>query len=398
MPSSALQQVISIGSLRTAWRAIWNRSRPSSRNTRGIDGESLNDFKTDEKAGLRKLAADLAHGHFIFSPLRPHLIPKPSGKDRLICVPTVRDRIVQRALLDFLTKKYLKKLSNQISYGFVKHRTVQDAAHLACNHRKNFPWVFKTDITSFFDQIDRNLLNTAIKRVVREKTLHPYLIEVAECEVSPPGASAAKRIKALGIKRGRGVRQGMPLSPLFANLMLAEFDKTIVAAGYKAIRYADDLIFFAISESECHDIHALCRERLLDLNLAIPDVGPGSKSQIYPPTEPAEFLGLSLCQQGDKYVLKLMPNQIGKIRAELLQLGSITELLSRGITLANIGPQVHNRAGGYLSAYEACTNIGELENEMTGVTQKVLRRIYMDGLGINLATLSAEARTFLGLV
>jgi retron-type reverse transcriptase len=376
---------------------VQSRARPASRNTRGADKVSINDFAFGYKAGLRFLAGELARGEFRFTALRPHLIPKANGKDRLICVPTVRDRIVQRALLDYLTKRYLPRISNAISYGFVKRRTVREAAERACEHRKALPWVFKTDITSFFDRIDRAALMAATERIVRQRSLHPLLASAAECEIEAPSGSAEKRITRLGIKRGLGVRQGMPLSPFFANIMLDGFDRAVIAAGYAAVRYADDLIFFAGDEDACYGIHAFCRAELGKLGLEIPDIGPDSKSMIYAPGAPAEFLGVGLCAEGEHYVLKLMPGQISKIRLELMHLSSIPELLARKVTLAGLAAQIENRAGGYMHAYEACTNLSELDHELFDLSQKILRKIYADGLKLDLQNLSTEVRTFLGL-
>lgn len=397
MPNKALSKVGSYAAPRKAWRTLYSRSRPYSRNTRGVDGISINDFSLDPKPHLRRLAAEIAQDIFTFSPLRAHLIPKPNGKDRLICVPTVRDRVVQRALLDFLTTKYLSRLSNPISYGFVRHRTVRDAATLACELRSSLSWVFKTDITSFFDEIDRSLLEKAIRKIIRQRSLHPMLLDAVACEAQSPSQNAAKKIKAMGIKEGRGVRQGMPLSPFFANVILQDFDEEIVEAGYSAIRYADDLVFFADSENSCKEIHDFCRKRLNKLGLAIPDIGPTSKSRIYKPTDAAEFLGLGLAREQQGYVMRLMPDQIDRIRREILQLGSIPELLSRRVTLANLGTNIQNRVAGYLSAYEACTNVDELENVFSELTQKILLAIYRDGLKIDVASLPTNAKTFLGL-
>jgi len=394
---SALEKVATFPKLERAWRNIHSRARAASRNTRGVDGVSLNDFAIDPKPRLRTLARDLASGEYEFAPLRPHLIPKTNGKDRLICVPTVGDRIVQRALLNFLTSKYLSRLQNEISYGFVQGRTVQDAARLACAYRSRLPWVFKTDIASFFDRIPRALLASAVTKIIREKSFHVVLNRAAACEIQTPSGNAQSRIHALGIREGLGVRQGMPLSPFFANIILDRFDRAVAAAGHTAIRYADDLIFFADNEASCRLIHAFCRRELAKIGLTVPDIVPDSKSQIYAPTVAAEFLGLGMCPSADKYILRLMPKQIERIRTELMQLGSISQLLTRGITLAKLGAQIQNRSTGYLNAYEACTNISDVENELSDLTQKVLRKIYREGLGLKLEKLSAEARTFLGL-
>jgi RNA-directed DNA polymerase len=393
----AIRQIATYSALEAAWRYLLANARPASRNTRGVDNVSINDFAVDHKYRLRVLARDLAAGEFVFSPLRPHLIPKANGKDRLICVPTVRDRVVQRALLDLLTRKYLARISNAISYGFVRNRRVQDAAVLACQHRKLLPWVFKTDITSFFDKIQRKQLMAETARFVRLRSLHKLLGQAANCEIGPTSGSAGSRITKLGIEVGLGVRQGMPLSPFFANVMLDKFDRAVIAAGYTAIRYADDLIFFAASETACHEIHAFCKQRLGEIGLSVPDIAAKSKSEIYPPGAPAEFLGLGLCEQHGHYVLKLMPSQIEKIKNELMHLSSIPELLGRKITLANLASNIQNRTAGYLNAYDGCSNAEELENEFADLTQKVLRKLYGEGLKIDLQTLTQEKRTFLGL-
>ena len=394
---SAYEKIAAYLSLNYAWRTLYKRAKPAWRQTRGTDGVCLNDFAVEYQASLRNLSRLLTSGEFNFKSLRPHLIPKPNGKDRLICVPTVRDRIVQRAVLEFLTRKYLPRISNAISYGFVKKRTVQDAAKRACEHREQLPWVFKTDITSFFDRINRDVLMQATARIVRERSLHSILRCAANCEIEVLSSSAGKRIARLGIKNGLGVRQGMPLSPFFANMVLDSFDRSVIASGYAAVRYADDLIFFASDNDTCHRIHEFCRGELASLGHDIPEIGPDSKSVIYAPGEPAEFLGVGLCLENERYVSKLMPEQIEKIRNELLQLGSIPELLARNIKLAGLAAQIENSYHGYLNSYEACSNLAELQNALTEISQKTLRNLYGNGLGIDLHKISAQVRTFLGL-
>ena len=397
MSKAALSKLGSLGSLNAAWLHLFKNTRPASRNTQGIDGQSINDFALDVKANLNRLSKEFPNGSFKFNKLRPVLIQKPNGKFRLICVPTVKDRIVQRALLDVLSIKYGNQLANSVSFGFLKNRGVRDAVKVACARRKLHPWIFKTDITSFFDQVDRQQLAKAIQKTVREKSLHPLLINASNCEVQYANKRDVARISKLGIREGLGVRQGMPLSPFFANLLLLPFDRIIVKNGIEAVRYADDLIFFADSEAECHELASFCSTELSKLALKIPDIGPGSKSEIFRPSQAAEFLGLGLSPSNNGYELKIMPSQIAGIKSEILQLGSIEELLARKITLAKLGLAIVSRKMGYLNAYEACTNIVELENALDSLHQKILRLIYKN-LNINLASLNATQRTFLGLL
>lgn len=397
MGTNAYSSALSLNALREAWAELFKKASPRSRNTTGVDDISINDYRADEKARLNRLARDLRRQAFQFSDLRPHLIPKSSGKDRLICVPTVQDRIVQRALLNFLSNRYADRLANKISYGFVKDRGVKKAVHDACEIRSKFGWVYKTDIASFFDSIDRSHLERALKAVVRERSLHPLLAQAIDCEIATTKGSVAKRISRLGIKDGRGVRQGMPLSPFFSNIMLAGFDRAIAQQSLRAVRYADDLIFFASSYSECEHLAEFCTHHLAPIGLTVPPIQLGSKSVIYEPNEPAEFLGVSLVRHQASYRLELTQEQIGAIRDDLLKLGSVQELVARGITLPKLGNVLKLRRNGYLAAYNMCHNVADLDRELGKLEQRVLRRIYTEGLGIDVGKLLPVARNFLGL-
>ena len=397
MGLNTFERITSRDNLNDTWKRLYSRTRPSSRNTRGVDGQSINDFAIDANANLTKLFRNLRENKFNFDPLKSFLIPKKNGKDRLICVPTVRDRIVQRVLLENLSSKYANKLGNNINFGFVRGRSVKMAVSIGCNLRGKYPWVFKTDIASFFDKIDRQILMSRVRGTVRQRSLHEFLSSAMSSEIEPLIGSKAKRIAKLGLEIGMGVRQGMPLSPFFANLMLIQFDKAIEERGFNAVRYADDLIFFAKSEVECLKIEQFCIAELQKLKLEIPPISAGTKSFIYKPGEVAEFLGVGLCLAGASYNLQIMPEQITKIRQEILSFGSINELVTRKINLSNLSRTLTAKINGYLSAYELCSNVDELERNLMDLEQRVLRKIYSVDLGIDITKLTLQKRLFLAL-
>ena len=142
MAGTSLNAIASYSTLDRAWGELFKRSRPKSRNTLGIDDASINDFARDPKPRLRAISSQLKSGEFVFNRLRPHLVVKPNGKYRVICVPTVHDRIVQRALLNFLTDKYGSRFKNAISYGFIKGRSVTKAVTRTCDLRNQHGWAF----------------------------------------------------------------------------------------------------------------------------------------------------------------------------------------------------------------------------------------------------------------
>ena len=397
MALSVYDQIFSSENLFKAWKRLYADTKPSSRDTVGSDGQSINTFQAEESSRLREIRNELRSRQFSFEPLRAVLVPKSNGRDRLICVPTVRARIVQRVLADHISVKYRAKLANEISYGFIRQRNVHHAAQKAIAMRETSHWAFKTDITSFFDQIQREDVARAIKREIRDSSLHEILVSATNCEIKSTSPGYARRIRALGIKPGLGVRQGMPLSPLFANLVLLNFDRKIIKSGYKAIRYADDLIFFCSSKSECEAISEHCKALLRDLKLTVPSFSEGSKSVIYAPNDAAEFLGLSLTLINNKYTLTLSATQRERIRQEILSLSSIEELLTRKLTLATVLPVVRAKISGFLDAYSICADYDNLARELHDLERKVLRRIYEDQLHIDLSKLNKKAHTFLGL-
>ncbi|WP_265596610.1 reverse transcriptase domain-containing protein, partial [Acinetobacter baumannii] len=110
--------------------------------------------------------------------------------------------------------------------------------------RNQNPYVLKTDISSFFDNLDRRL---AIK-TVKEKLDIPeinYLLEriiKVETRFQKDNLNNEKENALLKSKKGKGIRHGMPMSSFLASLYLHDFDNFIEKENIKCVRYADDLI------------------------------------------------------------------------------------------------------------------------------------------------------------
>lgn len=395
---NALTRVSSKSSLFNSWLKLWKKVRPKSRANHGVDGISLFDFERTHQSRIHDLSYQIRSGNYTPSPLRPDFIDKGGGKYRVICVPTTGDRVVQGSLLNFLQDHYHERFNNRLSYGFIKGKTVKSALTHATTLRKQHPWVFKTDITSFFDRIPRDILQTRIRKIIREKTLHPILGKVVYCEIYSDSRSVTERIARQGIKTGIGVRQGMPLSPFFSNLLLDRFDDAVQRAGLKAIRYADDLIFFADSLKECQQIDAFCRVELNEEKLEIPQLGLESKSQIYAPEKEADFLGAALTLKNGEYHITLPEARIQKILNVFLDMSNIEELVARKISLGKLTGILSAKRAGYDHAYEMCENVDHLHERLENVEQKVLKKIYTEQLGINLSSLRPVAHRFLGLL
>lgn len=364
------------------------------RNSFGVDGVSINDLKQDQQASLFKLSRAIRSLGYQPSPLLPHFIPKPDGKDRVICVPTVSDRLVQRALLAQLIGEGYG-FNNAISYGFVKGRSVRHAALRAVELRGQCPWAYKADISSFFDMIDRQHLMDVVRTKVGLRSLHPIIRLIASTEISYRNYSVEKRVRKIGIERGVGLRQGMPLSPYLANVMLISFDRAVEKKRIPMVRYADDIIAFANSREECEDIHNFCSGLLEEIGLSVHRLGESSKTQIVEPAEVVEFLGLGLERAKAGYRLVVTQRQLDAIKQKIFNFSDLDFCLSNKITLSKLMSKINNSVDGYREAYKLCDNSLHLDHVLESAKSQVLKTLFSKHFGIDFSALSAKKKEFL---
>jgi len=229
--STALDRLSSIKNLRSVWRDYWPKAR---RSTPGVDGITAIQFNENLPAQLsltrQKLLCD-----YTCSRLRCVAVPKKDpNKFRIICVPTFQDRLVQKALLNFIEPRSTSLgIANDVSFGFVKtspgnKRGVVAARAAAIEHRRLRGWVFKTDITAFFDRISREDLVDRFGKAFSLKSLLPVIQEVVNCEADSSSPRIRRILRDNGIEEGCGLRQGMPISPLLSNFVLRDFDNTFI--------------------------------------------------------------------------------------------------------------------------------------------------------------------------
>lgn len=155
----------------------------------------------------------------------------------------------------------------------------------------------------------------------------------------------------------------MPLSPLFANVILRDFDRELIKRGLNVVRYADDFLALADSAEECIEIDKLCREELAKLGFDLPAFADcSSKTYIAQPDEEIEFLGLALSPDVDGgYRLLLTGDQIAKVKGHLHDLKDIEQQIRNGTDITRLGKKIDSVAGGYRAAYRDAHNVNWLE-------------------------------------
>jgi RNA-directed DNA polymerase len=382
--------------------AAWKGSRDSTANPGrpGIDGVSGAQFAARLDTNLESLTKSLRKGVYGPSRLRAVFIPKPnSTKERLICIPTIRDRIVQRAIANYLVQNEKLPIENEFSYGFIRGRGTKQAILRAIELRGKYSWCLKTDIEAFFDRIPRADVKSRVTKALPNSSVTPLLYKVIDCEIRETRALRPKLIKQ-GIVAGIGLRQGMPLSPLLANLVLSGFDASVKRARIEMVRYADDLLLFFDSKQAAVIGLKFVKAQLNAQGLDVPELDDHSKTQIIAPGQPVDFLGLELVfmKSENRFVQRVGRKQLAKIEAKLEEEYNLENLIKEGInfqeTMVDLWRSVSSYRGIYHDAYDYVV----LDSELRRIARMILSNIFKDVFGDSaLDNVSPKGRNFLGI-
>jgi retron-type reverse transcriptase len=153
MATSMLKQLATVSSLHQAWRKV-----RANRGSAGVDAISLQAFEKNLNANLAELSRNLINKTYEPLPARYVSVSKPNGKMRELAIPTVRDRVVQRAVLDLIEPLFEPQFLD-CSYAFRPGRSVEMAIEKMIVARAHgLLWTVDADIKDFFPSINHSLL------------------------------------------------------------------------------------------------------------------------------------------------------------------------------------------------------------------------------------------------
>lgn len=382
-------------------KAVWKDSRDSrvtSAGAPGVDGVSAADFSKRLAPSLHQTREAIRKGHFAFSPLRVCTVPKKSGAKRIIAVPTIRDRLVQRAICRHLEND--KRFPNppSVAYGFVKGRSLEDAQRMALQHRQDAPWVLQTDIVGFFDQIERSDVLKAIKRRVKSKVVADLIIKAAGTELDYSDPLTTVLTKENGIRMGRGLRQGMPLSPVLSNLVMRDVDRGLERAKLKAIRYADDIAVFCQSQAECEAALEVITGLLKPLGLKLPPLDENGKTSITPDRKACEILGVELRLVGHQYEMCAPRKRLEDLKTHFDEIAKAEYCIANKLTLTRMLSHLDAVVRGHKRTVQGLSNASDFQKRVDALHQKAVESLIKSLVGEKaFATLTEKKLAVLGV-
>src|ERR1017187_5622765 len=178
-----------------------------NRGSAGLDGMTVDDLDEFWLQHGERICQVLLAGDYVPRPVRRVAIPKPSGGERLLGIPTVVDRVVQQMLLMVLEPVFEPDFSDS-SYGFRPARSAHDAVRAAQDMvASGRSWVVDIDLEKFFDKVNHDILMSRLARRIGDKRVLKLIRRFLVAGVMANG---------LVLETEEGTPQGGPLSPLLA--------------------------------------------------------------------------------------------------------------------------------------------------------------------------------------
>jgi len=239
----------------------------------GVDGQTFEDIaEYGERQWLDELAKELQDKTYQPSPVKRVWIPKPDGKQRPLGVPTIRDRVVQMAVVLVLEPIFEADLPSE-QYAYRSGKSALDAiVKVQGLLQEGYTDVVDADLSGYFDSIPHAELMKSVARRVSDGALLHLLKMWLVAPVEETDEQGRKQRTTRNKDAGKGTPQGGVASPLLANLYMRRF-----IMGWKLnheerlqahiVNYADDFVICTRGRAE--EAMATMRDMMSRLKLTV---------------------------------------------------------------------------------------------------------------------------------
>ncbi len=314
----------------------------------GMDQVSLEQFGEHRSKNLYNLWNRLSSGSYFPPAVRQVKIPKKSGGQRSLGIPTVADRIAEQVVKTWLEPR-LEPRFHTDSYGYRPGKS----AHQACRY---YDWVLDLDIRGFLDNIDHSLMLKALRGYHAPKWVCMYVRRWLSAGVVEQSGDQIPTLK--------GTPQGGVISPLLANLYLHVGFDGWMRKYYPYIpllRYAEAIVVHTRSKEQALFIKRRIEVRMRECNL---ELHPQKPHIVYCKDERGreaqsqvsfDFLGYTFrprrCQTRQGERLWYLPCRSRKAKAAVVEKVKELNLHSWKGSIEEIARMLNPRLRGWMNYY-----------------------------------------------
>ncbi len=212
------------------------------RGASGVDGETTKEFESDLETRVEQLCTRLRAKQYRPPPVRRVEIPKGEGKTRPLGIPTVEDRLLQRAVARILSAIFEQDFL-ECSYGFRPGRNPHRALRALRGHfvAGKVRHMYEADIRGYFNHINHEWLRKMVAQRIADPVIQSLIGKWLRAGVMQDGVV---------VRSHEGSPQGGPVSPVLANIYLHYvldlwFEKrfrTWCQGETYLVRFADDFV------------------------------------------------------------------------------------------------------------------------------------------------------------
>jgi RNA-directed DNA polymerase len=266
----------------------------------GVDGQTFEDIKEYGLARwLDELVHELKEKTYRPEAVRRVWIPKANGKQRPLGIPTIRDRVVQMAVVLVIEAIFDEDLQPEQHAYRAEHSAHRALREVQGWLDRGYTEIVDADLSGYFDSIPHHELMQCVARRISDSRLLHLIKMWLEAAVEETDESGRKRRTTRNKDEGRGTPQGGVLSPLLANLYMRRFVLGWKACGHAErldahiVNYADDFVI-CCPPGQAEEALAVMRRMMERLRLT---VNEEKTRQCSLPDETFTFLGFTFGRQ-----------------------------------------------------------------------------------------------------
>lgn len=248
------------------WEAYGQIRRDSAP---GVDGQSVADYGENLGANLRDLLERAKSGRYQAPPVKRVHIPKNETETRPIGMPTVEDKVLQRAVKMLLEPVYEEDFLD-CSFGFRPGRSPQQALQAVRQAvmAMDGGWVLDVDVRKYFDTIPRQQLREVLRRRIGDGVIGRLIDKWLKAGVWEAGEVTYPEA---------GTPQGGVISPVLSNVFLHEVLDVWFERGIKPtlrgkavlIRFADDYVVVCEHRDDAEALLEQVKARFVSYGLSV---------------------------------------------------------------------------------------------------------------------------------